>query len=243
MRIGRKKSMIDRAHDYVESVSDTVIPQLEAALESAREKAGPAITDARAKAGPALADARSKAAPVLAEGRALAAQKAAAGAALAAGTAATSRDFAASKVAELRHEPEPKGSKLKKFLLLSGLLAVGGAVFAKMKAKSAESDNWQSSYVPKPPPAPTSDSAAPTAQAPVTPAAPTSGSASGQQGDPLTDPISSLDPETPTANETADDVAGGAPGEALSDHAETPHQVTTPDSPATITDVDDVPKS
>ena len=34
MRIGRQKSIMDRAHDYVESVAETVIPQLEAALDS-----------------------------------------------------------------------------------------------------------------------------------------------------------------------------------------------------------------
>ena len=61
MRIRKQKSLIDRAHDYVESVAETVIPQLEAAIETARDKAGPAITDAREKAAPMLADARDRA--------------------------------------------------------------------------------------------------------------------------------------------------------------------------------------
>ena len=54
MPFGRKKSLMDRAHDYVDQLSDqlteTVIPQLESAWEQAVEKAGPALTDARDKA-------------------------------------------------------------------------------------------------------------------------------------------------------------------------------------------------
>ena len=36
---------------------------------------------------------------------------------------------------------------------------------------------------------------------------------------------------------------GSDPGEAISDAAEAPHDVTTPDSPAEIIDVDDVPEN
>lgn len=224
MHFGRKKSFMDRAHDYVESVAETVIPQLESALETTRDKAGPVLTeardravplvvDARDRAVPLLQDARDKAAPMLAEGRALAAEKAAAGAAVAADRASIARDAAAAKVAELRAEPEPQGGRLKKVLLLGGLLAVAGAVLAKLRRSQADSQNWQSSYTP--PPAPAAPAATPPAR--PTPVA----------GDPLTDPL-----ET-------DDVAGGAPGEALSDQAESPHEVTTPDAPADVVDVDD----
>ncbi len=147
MRIRKQKSLIDRAQDYVESVAETVIPQLEAAYIAARDQVGPAVSDARDKAGPALADARDravpllqdareKAAPVIAEGRARATEAASAGAAVAAGKAATSRDFAAAKVAEFRAEPEPKGSKLKKVLFLGGLLAIGGVIANKLKQQS-----------------------------------------------------------------------------------------------------------
>jgi hypothetical protein len=37
MHLRRKKTIMDRAHDYVESVAETVLPQLEAALETARD--------------------------------------------------------------------------------------------------------------------------------------------------------------------------------------------------------------
>lgn len=266
MHIGRKKSVMERAHDYVESVADTVIPQLEAAMENARDKAGPALADARDKAVPLvsdardravplLQDARDRAVPVLAEGKALAAEKAAVAAALAAEAAALGaekaaegRDLAAAKVAELRQEPEPKRSKLKTALLLGGLLAIGGAVFAKLRRTQAAKDNWQSSYTPAPPAGATTSSGSA-----VSSPLPTSGAA----GDPLTDPIKTpLDPSTPTAVDAAeasdaltdpthrtpvDDIGGGDPGEALSDAGEQPHDVTTPDNPAEVVDVDDVP--
>ena len=54
----------------------------------------------------------------------------AAGAALAREQAANSKDLAAAKLAEYKSEPEPKsGGKLKKFLIISGLLAVGGLLY------------------------------------------------------------------------------------------------------------------
>jgi hypothetical protein len=269
MPFGRKKSLMDRAHDYVEQLSDqiteTVIPQLESAWEQAVEKAGPAITDAREKATPLIAEgraiaaekasvgaalaaekateAREKAAPLLAEARATAADKASVGAALAAERASASRDLAAAKVNELRGvEPEPKGGRLKKLLLLGGLLAVVGVVANKLRAKQDDSAHWQSTYVPPAPPASPAPSApsgssAPAA-APVTPAT--------TSGDPLTDPlpdetISSEDVVTADAP-AAEDVGGGAPGEAISDSVEEPSEATTPDQPAEIIDIDDVPQ-
>jgi hypothetical protein len=278
MHIGRKKSVMERAHDYVESVADTVIPQLEAALESARDAAGPALADARDKAAPLvsdardravpllqdtreravtlthdardravplLQDARDRAVPVLAEGKALAAEKAAVAATIAADKAAEGRDLAAAKVAELRHEPEPQRSKIKTVLVIGGLLAVGAAVFSKLRQSQKTKDNWQSSYTPAPPASPSGSG--------VSSPLPKSGTA----GDPLTDPIKTpLDADTPTAVDAAeasdamtdpthrapvDDAAGGAPGEALSDAVEEPHDVTTPDNPAEVIDVDEIP--
>lgn len=268
MPFGRKKSLMDRAHDYVEQVSetvtDTVIPQLASAWEEAVEKAGPAIADARDKAQPLLdegrtrateaatagaalaavktAEAREKAAPLLAEARANAADKAAVAAALASERAAEGRDLAAAKVNELRGvEPEPEGGKLKKFLLVTGLLAVGAFVFTKLRGKQDAEANWQSTYVPPAPPKPaTTTSATP----PPTPASPaTTSAASG--GDPLTDPL----PDEVTADDVVtadppatDDVGGGAPGEAISDSVEEAHQPTDPDAPADVIDIDDVPR-
>ncbi|WP_210651004.1 hypothetical protein [Nocardioides sp. SYSU D00065] len=257
MPFGRKKSLVDRAHDYVEQLSDTVIPQLESAWEQAVEKAAPALADARDKAQPLIAEgrtvaaeraaagaaiaaakaaeAREKAAPLLTEGRALAAEKAAVGAALAAEKAAVGRELAAVKVAELRgQEPEPqKGGRLKKFFLVGALLAIGGVVFSKLRSKQDADANWQSTYVPPAPPAPST---------PPTPASPAATSAAPATGDPLTDPL----PDEVTAADvvTADppatqDVGGGAPGEAISDAVEEPAPATTPDDPAEVIDIDD----
>src|SRR5690606_20591277 len=80
MRFRRKQTLMDRAHDYVEHVAETVIPQLESALEQTKEKAGPALSDARERAKPLIAEGKVKAA----EGRTIAAEKAAIGAAIAA---------------------------------------------------------------------------------------------------------------------------------------------------------------
>ena len=261
MPFGRKKSLMDRAHDYVDQLSDqlteTVIPQLESAWEQAVDKAGPTLTDARDKATPLIeegraraaeaatagaavaaakaGEAREKAAPLLADYRASAAERASAGATIAAERAASGRDAAIAKANELRGiEPEPKGGKLKKVLLLGGLLAIGGVIFSKLKAKQDESANWQSTYVPPAPPKP----AAPAA--PVTPAT----TSVDPDADPLNDPIEEVTADDVVTAEppATDDIGGGAPGEAISDSAEGAHDATTPDEPAEVIDIEDVPK-
>ncbi|HSU01813.1 MAG TPA: hypothetical protein VLK03_04630 [Nocardioides sp.] len=266
MPFGRKKSLMDRAHDYVEQLSETVLPQLESAWEQTVDKAGPALADARDKATPLIAEgralasekaalgaaiaaeraaeAREKAAPLLAEARATAAEKASVGAALAAERAAAGRDLAAAKVAELRGvEPEPEGGRLKKFLVLTGLLAIGGFVFSKLRAKQDESANWQSTYVPPAPPKPAAPTATPSAAAaPVTPAT----TSVPVTGDPLTDPLPdgaiTADDVVTVDPPATDDIGGGAPGEAISDSVEEAHEATDPDAPAEVIDIDDAPR-
>lgn len=221
MGLRKKKSLIDQASDYVDSVK----PQIESAVTSAKQKAlplladardravvagadarakaGPLLADARDKAGPAIADARAKATPIIAEGAALAADKASLGASLAAEKAAIGRDLAAAKVAQLKGEPvQKKGGKLKKLLLVSGLAAIGGVVFSKVKGGKAN-DNWQSSYVPSPPP-----------------------------------PAPAPAPVSDTAD-TAEDTGGSAPGEAISDSVEEPRPVSTPDEPIETVTIDE----
>jgi vacuolar-type H+-ATPase subunit H len=206
-RRAKKKTLIDQAADLAE----TALERVESAIEQARETAAPKVAEAREKAAPILAEAKSQAAEKAAVGAALAREKAAAGASLAAEQAATGKELASAKLAGLKHEPEPKRGRFKKFLLFSGLLAVGGLVFKTMRDRQA-SDNWQSSYVP-PEPAPT-------------PATPTSTpSPTDTMADPLTDPMPS------------DDAGGAGPDEALADAVESPHPVTTPDEPAEEVDV------
>jgi hypothetical protein len=200
MALRKKKTLLDQAHDYVEAVrphvESAVVTTKEAiegfvettalpAWEDAKEKAGPAVKDARAKAAPLVADARAKAAPVVADVAARAQE-----------AAAQAKEAADARVATLRGvEPEKKGGKFKKFVLFAAVASAVGFVAKKLQGDK-QTDNWQSSYVPKPAPAP-----APT-PAPVT------------------------------------DTGGSSPDEAIADAAEEPHQVTTPEQPADVTDVD-----
>lgn len=270
MQFRRKKTLMDRAHDVAEQVAETVIPALETALEQTREKAGPALTDARDRALPLLAEGRAIATEkaALATERAsasasVAAERAQLGAALAADQAAVGRTLAAAKMAELRGEtPEPESSgRLKKVLLLSGVLALAGVLFSKLRGGKKESANWQSSYTPTPPPASrpsaatspsttsTGSDATPAAGTPpadgVTSVVPASEEEShvpspATGGDPLTDPLPGALSATPEGE--TEDVGGGAPGEAISDTVEEPRQPSTPDSPTTVIDIDDVPR-
>lgn len=217
MGLRRKKSLIDQAADYVEGV----IPQIESAVATAKEKALPILNDARDKAAPVIAearerasegfaDARAKAGPMLAEGAAIAADRASVGAALAAEKAAAGRDLAAAKLAEFSAEPEPKkGGKLKKLFLIGGLAAVGSVVYQKVKAGSS-SDNWQSSYTPSP---------APSAPKPAAPK-----------------PVAT-EPAAPAA--ASDDPGGSSPDELMSDEADQPRAATTPDDPAEVVTIDE----
>jgi len=267
MHWGRKKTLMDRAQEYAESVAETVAetvkPHLEAAkphLESARDQAVGAARDAADKAGPALNDARDRAAPLIAEGRAraaeaaavgaaLAQEKAAQGAAIASEKAAEGRELAASRIAEIKGEPEPKkGSVLKRLLLLGGLAAIGAVVLSKLRGQS-DSDNWQSSYVPTPPPAGGGTPTEAPGAAMGTTTAEGSNPAEGL-ADPLHDPLPS-DSSAPGAGadtaggttpaSSVEDPAGGTPGEALTDSHETPHAATTPDEPAEVVEIDQDP--
>ncbi|WP_122815927.1 hypothetical protein [Nocardioides pantholopis] len=174
MRLRKKKSLLDQASDYVV----TVRPQVESAVAQAREAIGefvedtarPALTDARDKAAPALADARVKAAtyaadarekagPALADAKAKAAPVVASGVALAAEKAVAAKTMADAKLAELMAEPEPepkKGGKVKKIFLVGVLAGAVGFIVNRLRGDSG-GDNWQSSYVPSPPPTATED--------------------------------------------------------------------------------------
>ena len=173
MALRKKKTLLDQAQDYVGSMVDTARPHVESAvvttreavedfventarpaIADAREKAGPALVDARDRASAGLADAREKAGPVVADAKAKAAPVVAAGAAKAGAKAAKAKEAADARVASLRgEEPPKKGGKLKKLALFA---AVAGAVgfIAKKLQGGKQTDNWQSSYVPKPAPAP-----------------------------------------------------------------------------------------
>ena len=90
-----------------------------------------------------VADAKAKAAPAVAAGVAMAATK-----------AAEAKEAADAKVANVRgEEPAKKGGRLKKVALFAAVAGALGFVAKKLQS-GKQTDNWQSSYVPKPAPAP-----------------------------------------------------------------------------------------
>jgi hypothetical protein len=153
-----------------------------------------------------LADARDKAAPLLAQSAAIASGRASAAVELAADKAAAGRDLAAAKAAELRGEPKKK-HRLRKLLVFTGLAALLGFVYQKARG-SSESDNWQSSYTPTPPPRSASET-------------------------PIFDAAAAASDEP-----VGDDEGGAAPDEAIADAVEEQHPVTTPDEPADVVDLE-----
>jgi hypothetical protein len=198
MRIRRNKTILEQAADYVEAAVDSAVEKAGPILADAKEKAGTAIADAREQAGPALVDARDKAAPLIAQSAALAAEKAAQG-----------KEIATAKAAEITGKPKKK-HRLRKLLLITGIAAALGFVAKKLMSKG-DQDNWQSSYTPAPP----------------------------RDADRTDTPIADVAAANAAAASTEGADEGGAgPDEALADAAEESHDVTTPDDPADVVDLD-----
>jgi hypothetical protein len=240
MALRKKKSLLDQASDYI----DQVRPQVESAVASAldaaedfyektarpalvdaKEKAGPALADAREKAAPYVAEARERAASALADAREQAAPLVAAGAERASEVAAQAKEAADARVAQLRgEEPKKKGGKLRKLAIFAAVAGVAGFIAKKIQG-GGQNANWQSSYVPTPAPSPGSGSSS-TGSSTST----ASSSSTGSSG-----------------SSTADDAGAAGPDEALSDAADEPQPVTTPDEPAEVVDlespVEDTPKN
>ncbi|HEY3015895.1 MAG TPA: hypothetical protein VGJ41_12335 [Nocardioides sp.] len=213
MRLRKKKTFMDQATDFAESL----LPTIESAVETAREKAGPMIQDARDRAVPLIHEARESAAPLIAQGRSIAAEKAAAAAAVAAERAAAGRDLAAAHLAEINaEEPKRKTHRLRKLMLVGAVAGLGALAYKKVKTN----DGWQSSYAPEPPPAPPTPPSNKPSPAASAPAAPT---------------VEAVIPEEP------DDAAAASPDEALADAASGPHAATDPDHPAEVVALTDTP--
>jgi hypothetical protein len=236
MRLRKKKSLIDQAIDQASDVVDAALPVIESAMTTMREQVREISKDAAEGARELAKDTKVKTAPLVAEGKILAAEiaeatrevaipkakaGALAGADKAVELASSGRDLAAAKLGEVKAEPQkPKGSKFRKLLVFGGLLAAAGFVANKLRGNK-QADNWQSSYTP-----PTSTTSA-------------TGSPTG-----VTTGGTHLGPEEPVgADETmveraSDDPAGASPDEAIADAAEEPHEVTTPDEPAEVVEVE-----
>ncbi|MDT9593033.1 hypothetical protein RDV89_08135 [Nocardioides zeae] len=148
MGFRKKKTLLDQAKEQASDFADTVRPQIEAAVATAKEKSGPVIADARDKAAPYVADARDKAAPYVAEAK----EKLNEGRDAAAAKALVGLSAAEAKVASLQSEPPKKKGRFRKVLVFGAL--AGLAAFAVKKLTADKGDNWQSTYTPPPPPAP-----------------------------------------------------------------------------------------
>lgn len=244
--------LIDDAKDKAAPVVSDARDKAAAAVHDARERAAAAAEDARKSAAEAAEDARGRAgvaATAAAHGARERATEAAdearsrfkkevvpAVSAAAATAAAKSepiraeakrRGLATSAALKGELDPPKKGGKLKKLLLVGGVVGLGALVLKKLTED--KSGGWQESYTPAPPPP------AP-APAPAKVA-----------GDPLSD--ASFGDKAAGANKPpapgADDASGSSPDEAAADAVDAPHEVTTPDAPAEKVEVDPVddPKS
>jgi hypothetical protein len=224
----RKEKFVDQAQDLAHDLSEAIAPHVERArdeiaprLERARDELGPRFADVRDQVAPKIADARDEIAPRLAEARDNLAphvedargrlvKGAAAATAAAAPVAVEARRRGMNAAAALKGEEPVKRTGRKRKILLFATLAGLGAL-AVQKLRGGESANWQTSYSPS-----TAPAAPP---APPSPSAPQAGS-------------HAADVPVDAADEGDGEAVGATPGESLSDAADEPHPVTTPDSPA-----------
>lgn len=245
MGLRRRKTIVERAEEYVENL----LPQVEAAFETAREEAVslagelrdrvapavadarerfvPAVTDAvgeaRERLAPAVAEARVRAqdaadrvGPALADARTKAAPYVATAAAAASEQAARVSDLASSQVAA--QVAKVKGEPEPKRSKLKTLLVLGGvagAVAFVAKKVQAGSASNAGGWQQSYVPAPPPAAPAPTAA-----------------------PVGSASPAAP-APVAEEDVAGAAPDEAIADQVGEAVSPTTPDEPATVVEVED----
>ncbi len=249
MRLRKKKSLFDQAIDQASDVVDAALPRIESAVSQVREQVREMSKDAAEGARDLAKDTKVKAGPLMAEGRSLASDladatrdvaipkaKAAAlaGADRTAELAASGRDLANAKLAEVKGDPKPKKrSKLRKVLVLGSLAAAAGFIYNKMRAQP-QADNWQSSYTP-----PTSTTSSTTSSSPMSADSTSSGvpTTGGTHLAPGVGPDEPVGVDDPMAAR-ADDSGGASPDEAIADGVEEPHDVTTPDEPAEVVDVE-----
>ena len=213
MGFRKKKTLMDQAADIVEGIR----PPIESAVETARDKAGPLLTEARDKAGPILTDARDRAVPLINDAREQARPYIAQGRAVATEKAAAGAAFAAETAAAARDAAAARVSELKgeppkkKGGKFKKLLLLTGigGLAAFAYKKFTASDDSWQSSYTPAPPP------RPANEPAKKPAAATAATAAG------------------------DDQGAASPDEALADAAEEPHEVTTPEDPADVVDVDE----
>ena len=200
----RKEKFVDQAQDLAHDLTEAIAPR----IERARDEIAPKLADARDEIAPRLAEARDTLAPHVEDARDRIVKGAAAATAAAAPVAVEARRRGINAASALKGEEPVKRKGRKRKLFLFATLA-GLAAYAVQKLRGGESANWQTSYSPS-----TAPAAPP---APPSPSAPQAGSHAA---------------DVPVDSDTEGEPVGATPGESLSDAAEEPHPVTTPDSPA-----------
>jgi hypothetical protein len=222
MALRKKKTLLDQAADYIDQVRPQVESAVASALDAAEEfyekTARPALVDAREKAGPALADAREKAAPYVAEARerAIAALH-------------DAREQAGPALAEARDQVAP--------LVASGAAKAGDLAAQAKEAADAQVAQLRGEEEPKKKKGSKLRKLAIFAAL----AGAAGFIAKKLQGGGQSDNWQSSYVPTPAPTPAAetDDAGAAGPDEALSDAADEPHPVTTPDEPAEVVDLEE----
>lgn len=231
MAFGRKRTLVEKAREQAEDYLDAARPAVESALESAKDfvsdTALPALTDARDKAGPVLVDARDKAAPVLADAR----DRAVSG-------LSEARDKAAPIVADARDKAAPYVAS---GAAIAAERASGARDLAEVKLarlKGEEPPRKKRRFVKFLAIAAVAGGVAVVARK-LQGGAKTDDWQSSYTPAPAPSPTSATAAPTPAAPQAGiEDVGGAGPGEAISDAAEAPHPVTSPDEPAQVVEVE-----
>ena len=226
---------------------------IENAVATVVEEARDLSKDAAAGATVMAKEAQTKAAPLIADGKVLAGEiadatrevaipkaktAAAAGAASAVGLAASGKEYAAAKVADVKGEPpKRKGSKFRK-LLFWGTLAAAAAL--RLPEAASQAGDRQLAVGVHPARVGRLDELDHQRHHGCGAAAGGAHLAPGVGSD---EPLATDDPMARLAAEGGaeggDDPGGADPAEAIADAVEEPHDVTTPDDPAAVVEVED----
>ncbi len=186
----KKKSVLDRAGETVEGL----IPVVEQTFESAMDTAKDALAEGRSAAERAT-DVASDKATKLATGKKAKAAKAASKKA-----AKAASGKAAQTVAKVKEEkPAPrKGRKVRRFLLVGALVAVGGFVFKTLRDQGADQSSAPAPASRPTPPAPPAAPATPSADVPTAaPAEPVAASPGESLADAAATPVADTTPDNP----------------------------------------------
>jgi hypothetical protein len=219
----KKQSLLDQASDYIDQVRPQVESAVASALDAAEEfyekTARPALVDAKDKAGPALADAREKAAPYVAEARERATAALADAREQAAPLVAAGAERASEVATHAKEAADARVAQLRgEEKKKKGSKLRKLAIFAAIAGAAG--------FVAK--------------------KLQGGGQSANWQSSYVPTPAPAAGPATSPAPAATDDAGAATPDEAISDAADEPQPVTTPDEPAEVVDLEtpaeDAPK-